>query len=325
MIRTRKGIMMQSDASGRRPALLARGFAALCAGLTVGASAGAWADTTETVLYAFTGGADGGQPDSGLIADNKGNLYGTTTCGGASSPGASAAGCPSGFGTVFVLSPPATAEGAWNLTVLYAFTGGNDGANPEAGLIIDGKGNLYGTTYCGGTSGSSVTHSVIPCLSGNGTAFKLTPPAAAGGPWTETVLYAFTGGTDGARPLAGLIADSDGNLYGTTTCGGTPVPVEASYRSSGNGTVFKLTPPAAAGGPWTETVLYAFAGGTDGAYPFAGVMIDNNGNLYGTTLCGGVSGNGSEDCPSGFGNPCPQNSRIQRAPPHGGRHRPKVQ
>jgi uncharacterized repeat protein (TIGR03803 family) len=152
---------------------------------------------TETVIHSFTGGSDGALPIAGLILDASGDLYGTTANGGADDAG-----------TVFKLTPTGTE------TVLYPFTGGSDGAYPQAGLIADGSGNLYGTTNSGGESG-------------NGTVFQLTPTGA------ETVLYSFTGSGDGANPTAGLVADGSGNLYGTTNSGA------GTY-----GTVFKLTLPA---------------------------------------------------------------------------------
>jgi uncharacterized repeat protein (TIGR03803 family) len=149
-----------------------------------------------TVLHFFTGAGDGGYPVAALIADSNGNLYGTTS-GGAQ-----------GLGAVFELSPPTTAGGAWTETVLHAFTGARDGGNPQAGLITDSKGNLFGTTAAGGASNAGVV-------------FELSPPAGRQREWTETVLYAFTGGSDGGYPQAGLIADSNGNLYGTTHAGGS--------------------------------------------------------------------------------------------------------
>ncbi|MGH6847915.1 MAG: choice-of-anchor tandem repeat GloVer-containing protein, partial [Methylocella sp.] len=158
---------------------------------------------TETVLHTLNGfPSDGSQPEAGLIADSSGNLYGTTSQGGAS-----------GNGVVFKLSPGGTE------TVLYSFKGGSDGSHPQAGLIADSSGILYGTTPRGGGSVSGCDGGA-----GCGVVFKLSP----GG--TETVLYAFTNGSDGGEPLAGLIADSRGNLYGTTFRGG----------ALGSGTVFKL-------------------------------------------------------------------------------------
>jgi uncharacterized repeat protein (TIGR03803 family) len=203
-------------------------------------------DGTETVLYAFADGSDGGMPQAGLIADHAGNLYGTTTQGGGT-------GCDgSGCGTVFKLAPDGI------LTTLHAFTGGNDGGYSQAGLIADKQGNLYGTAAGGGAHGF-------------GTVFRLT----ADGKFK--VLYAFAGGQDGAGPQAGLIADKAGNFYGTTRSGG------GSNRCGiyGCGTIFKLAPDG------TESVLYAFTGASDGGEPYGGVVADAAGNLYGTTITGG--------------------------------------
>jgi uncharacterized repeat protein (TIGR03803 family) len=150
--------------------------------------------------------------------------------------------------------------------ILYSFTGGSDGFAPEGALIIDGKGNLYGTTSEEGAAGS-------------GTVFELSP--GSGGTWTEKVVYAFSGSSsDGALPFAGLIFDGKGNLYGTTVLGG---PAFA-------GTVFELTPGS--GGTWTEKILYGFAG-TDGSEPYSALIFDGTGNLYGTTLAGGAYGSGT--------------------------------
>ena len=186
----------------------------------------------ETVLYNFTGGSDGANPTAGVISDAKGNLYGTTSYGGAF-----------GYGVVYKVSPER------NETVLYSFTGGTDGANPYAGVISDAKGNLYGTTPFGG----AYDHGVM---------YKVSPEHK------ETVLHSFTGGADGDNPYAGLIFDAEGNLYGTTF--------------SFEGVVFKVNPKD------KETVLYSFTGGTDGGYPYAGVIFDAKGNLYGTTYYGGI-------------------------------------
>ena len=138
----------------------------------------------STVLHNFTNGADGGYPYGGVIRDSKGNLYGTAQGGGAS-----------GAGVVFKL------DRSGNETLLYSFTGGADGGYPSAGVIRDLAGNFYGTTNGGGASGAGVV-------------FKLDPSG------NETALYSFTGGADGGYPLAGLIRDSKGNLYGTTNGGG---------------------------------------------------------------------------------------------------------
>jgi uncharacterized repeat protein (TIGR03803 family) len=138
-----------------------------------------------------------------------------------------------------------------------------DGFNPDAGLIFDGSGNLYGTTFYGGPTGG-------------GTVFELTPKA--GGGWTEKILHSFGGKGDGSEPRAGLIFDGSGNLYGTTSSGG----------SDGYGAVFELTPKA--GGGWTEKLLHSFIvnGKNDGNSPVSGLVLDSSGNLYGTTQYGGT-------------------------------------
>ena len=195
----------------------------------------------ETVLYTFTGGTDGAQPFSGLIEGADGNFYGTTQSGGTA-----------GHGTVFMITP-AGAE-----TVLYSFMGGADGLAPSAALIQGSDGNFYGST-AGGGAGSG------------GTVFKIT---AAG---VKTILYSFSGTTDGRGPEAPLIQASDGNFYGTTLETG----------SGGAGTVFKITPAG------TETVLYTFTGGSDGQYPYAALIQGTDGNFYGTTREGGINAYGT--------------------------------
>jgi uncharacterized repeat protein (TIGR03803 family) len=188
---------------------------------------------SETLLYSLHGGSDGATPRAGLFADSSGNLYGTTISGGGTGCGGQ------GCGTVFRIGTDGSE------TVLYSFAGGSDGEFPEDRLIGDEAGNLYGTTSQGGGNG---------CGGGTcGTVFKLTP----GG--TETVLHSFAGGSDGYFPIAGLVADASGNLYGTTAGGG----------ADNKGTVFKI-----ASGSGIESVLYAFAGGSDGATPIAGVIVD---------------------------------------------------
>ena len=158
---------------------------------------------------------------------------------------------------------------------LYSFQGGSDGANPISFLIADKAGNLYGTTYAGGTG--------TFCLGGCGTVFQLRPPSQEGGPWTETVLYSFAGNPDGYFPSSGhLVFDSSGDLYGATQFGGS-----APY---GYGTIFRLRPPAAPDGVWMETVLYNFTGGDDGGVPANGLVMDRAGNLYGTTNDSGEYG-----------------------------------
>ncbi len=261
----------------------------------------------ERVLYSFTGGSDGANPAGGLMMDSVGNLYGTTNNGGSG-----------GMGTVFKLA--LNSSGDYAESTIYSFTGGTDGSQPEAGVIMDGAGNLYGTTAYG--------------AGGYGTVFKLTPHGSAG--YTESTLYTFTGGSDGGVPEAGVIMDSKGTLYGTTvgegsngggtvfklTPNGSSGYVEAtlynlpsvSYGvasagglimdSAGDlygtsvgsggaslaGTVFKLTPNASGG--YTESTIYTFTGGSDGGAPAAGVIMDSKGNLYGTTVGGGSHNGG---------------------------------
>ncbi len=241
----------------------------------------------ETVLHSFTGtNGDGANPAASLIMDSAGNLYGTTQFGGVTSC-SSGSFVPPGCGTVFKLDP------SGHETVLYSFTLTNgDGANPAAGLIMDSAGNLYGTTQLGGiTSGNcpnSGTNTTAPPPVGCGTVFKLDPSEH------ETVLYSFTlTNGDGAQPVAGLIMDSAGNLYGTTPYGGVTsssclVFVTGPPIPPGCGTVFKLDPSG------HETLLHSFTGTNgDGAQPVAGLIMDSAGNLYGTTPFGGVTSSSS--------------------------------
>jgi len=215
-------------------------------------SDGSW---TESSLHDFTGGDDGSCPGE-LLFDAAGNLYSATAQGGAY-----------GSGVVFELTP--NSDGTWTEGVLYAFTGGTDGSNPDAPLIFDAKGTLYGTVVYAGAHGW-------------GGVFKLTPNSD--GTWSESVLYAFTGGKDGGHPVTGLIFDTAGNLYGTTYWGAS------RSCSQGCGVVFKLTPNG--DGSWTESVLHTFTGGKDGSYPTGWLIFDAAGNLYGATDIGGVSGDG---------------------------------
>ncbi|HXR14712.1 MAG TPA: choice-of-anchor tandem repeat GloVer-containing protein [Terriglobales bacterium] len=252
----------------------------------------------ETILYKFTGGSDGKEPSSGLIRDSAGNLYGTTQQGGSSSCGCGVVfkvdpsgaetvlysftatdgeyptgglifdshgdlfgtttnGGTYGNGAVFELIP--SSGGTWTEQVLYSFTNNSgDGATPVGGVVMDNAGNLYGATETGFNSSSI-----------NGIVFELKH---SGSSWTESILYTFTGGSDGGRPFAGVTI-RDGKLYGTTVSGGI-----------GAGVVFELQPGSSG---WTETVIYTFKGHPDGASPEAGVIFDKSGNLYGTTSNGG--------------------------------------
>jgi uncharacterized repeat protein (TIGR03803 family) len=260
---------------------------------------------TETVLYSFAGtsSSDGSLPTSSLTIDSSGNLYGTTLVGGS---GCDAYGC----GTVYELAPAGGAS--WTETVLHKFNK-TDGKDPDAGVVLDGSGNLYGTTEDGGahdrgtvfkldTSGTLTTlHSFALSSDGqypvsnltwdsvgnlygttfgggadyDGTVFELS--LGSGGAWTESILYSFTATGDGDSPIAGVVFDRSGNIYGTTS----------GYVSSG--TAFKLAPGA---GSWSETTLHVFPGSggptsTDGRQPQSTLLVEGSGTLYGTTAFGG--------------------------------------
>ena len=274
---------------------------------------GTW---SETVLHDFGAATDGSGPTAGLVFDSVGNLYGTTQYGGGSTF------CQGGCGIVFQLRPPAVPGGAWTESIIYRFREVYRGDNPQAGLIVDSAGNLYGTTFLGGNGG--------------GTVFELLPKK---GLWTERILYAFvSNGSTGSSPNASLIMDSVGNLFSTTSQGGTynagtafelspqsngswqfkvlhsfnPIAGDGSdpvgilildsggnlYGAAGEGgdhqlgAVFELTPST--GGSWTERVLYSFgASATDGTFPEGGLLLDTTGNLFGETEQGGSYGGGT--------------------------------
>ena len=228
-----------------------------CGGTGCGTVFSLGADGTKTVLYRFAGGKDGYYPDGNVIADKQGNLYGTTYYGG--NKKCAGYGC----GIVYRLAADGTE------TVLHVFAGGRDGALPLASLVKVG-GQFYGTTSQGGVTGCGP----YDC----GTVFKID------GAGSESIVHRFAGGSDGTYPATSLIADSAGNLYGTTTLGGS-----SGCQGSGCGTVFKLAPDG------SETILHAFAGGTDGSGPTSSLLLDSSGNLYGTTAVGG-----STNC-TGFG------------------------
>jgi uncharacterized repeat protein (TIGR03803 family) len=212
-------------------------------------SGGSW---TETVLYNFADAPDATNPGSAVILDGNGNIYGTTPDGGLY-----------GQGTVFQLQQ---VNGHYVEQILYNFSGGDDGAVGSLGpLLMDGFGNLYGVTELGGANGA-------------GTVYRMRQNL--GNEWDFTTLYAFQGQPDAAFPYGGLIADAHGVLYGTTYFGGT----------SGAGAVFKLDPGPTIGTSWRETVLYSFSGGSDGGYPTTTVLFDPAGNLLGTTSAGGDPG-----------------------------------
>ena len=208
----------------------------------------------QTVLHTFTDGADGAIGSLGpLLVDKAGNVFGVAELGGDAS-------CQ--CGVVFKLT---LVSGTWKFKTLDAFKGTPNAGSPYGGVIEDSKGNLYGTTYYAGAKGF-------------GSVYKLTK---SNGSFTETVLYSFTGGADGAWPTTTLMFDAHGNLYGTASVGGD---------SNGDGVVFKLSPGA--GGKWTESTVHRFGKGSDGRNPNYGLISDKAGHLFGTTAIGGGSGQG---------------------------------
>lgn len=206
--------------------------------------------TGATVMYSFAGTPDGEDPKAGLARDAFGNLYGTTEFGGTAG----------GFGTVFKLSPNG------KLTLLHSFAGTPDGEDPFVGLVGDSAGNGYGTTRYGGTAG------------GFGTVFKIDRTGRF------SLLYSFAGNPDGENPLAPVVLDSAGNLYGTTYYGG----------QFGYGTAFKLDTTG------NLTVLHSFNESPDGGHPMGGLLLDSFGDLYGTTSDGGDFSCGFSGCGTVF-------------------------
>jgi uncharacterized repeat protein (TIGR03803 family) len=268
-------------------------------------SGGTW---TQTVIHAFTGGADGSGPGARLTVDRSGNVYGMAPTGGAY-----------GLGTIYKIHQEH--NGAWNLKVIHAFTGGADGATGSAGRMILRRGHLYGAATTGGAYGSGVVFELTPRGVGEwhfraiysfrgqpdgsfpygavlfdrwgniygttyygganniGAVYELSPFGLSA-EWEERVIYSFQGGTDGNSPISNLVFDRAGNLYGTTSEGGL-----------GSGTIFKLSPVG--GGQWTETVVHLFQGPPDGAFPYNGIVVDRFGNFYGATVHGGENDDGS--------------------------------
>jgi hypothetical protein len=291
---------------------------------------GAW---KETILYSFPTAEQGYFPNGNLVFDGAGNLYGATTYGGGKGTT-----CDSFYGgncgTVFKLSPPKTKGGKWTEKVLHSFASGTDGANPNGGLVLDGGGNVYGTTFGGGNESGE-------CGSGGcGTAFELKPPTKKHSDWTEKQLHVFADGSDGAEPTGNLIFNAKGSLFGTAqggnpSGGGIAFQLTANiggrwketvlrwfsnngpgaftagliFDSSGNlygptdegalfrGTVVRLKRPARQGGMWVPTIPYTFQGSPDGAGPAARLIFDAAGNLYSTTQAGGTG----EACQGGCG------------------------
>ncbi len=217
---------------------------------------------TLSPLYEFRGGSGGAYPSSSLVIGPDGALYGTTTGGGNS-------GCFDGCGTVYKLTPPASfchsVSCPWTETVLYRFNSTNDGCQPQLGsLVFDRAGNLYGTTpYCG--------------ADGKGVVYELS---RSGGSWTETILWNFTGGNDGGEPQGSLLIDGAGNLYGTASRNG----------ANNEGLVYELS---SSGSGWNLSPVYVFNGTTNGYQPWAGLAMDAQGNLYGSTSLGGANNGGT--------------------------------
>jgi uncharacterized repeat protein (TIGR03803 family) len=236
--------------------------------LALGMAQSAQAQTYQ-LLYNFTGGPDGAYPQAGLTMDRTGNLYGTAYEGGGSNRG-----------TVFKLARKGS---GWVFSSLYSFTGQLDGGAPIARVVFGPNGSLYGTTEFGGRN----------CGEGCGTVFNLKPSPTRCTtvlcPWSETVIYRFSGSSDGANPGYGdLTFDSSGHIYGTTFFGG----------NNADGVVYKLTP---SNGSWTESAIHLFNGSGDGANPYSSVIFDAAGDLYGTAYSGGANGYGTvfELTPSG--------------------------
>ncbi|MGA8489895.1 MAG: choice-of-anchor tandem repeat GloVer-containing protein [Terriglobales bacterium] len=214
----------------------------------------------EKVLHHFAGGTDGGNPNGDLTFDSKGAIYGTTQIGGINCPHHLSEGC----GTVFKLAPPGVKGRAWTETVLYRFKSALDGYTPDAGVIFDRSGNLYGTTAQGGGGNA-----------GSGTVFQLLP--RSNGKWAKKTLHSFQDNGDGGQPEGTLVFNTKGDLCGTASSGGP----------SGEGTLFRLRPQP--GGSWRFAALYEFNAPPDAAYPSAKLIFDEAGNAYSTTQEGGSS------------------------------------
>ena len=214
----------------------------------------------HTILYSFTGGADGGEPYKGVTLDSAGNLYGTAVTGGSGS-------CEGGCGVAYKLT---NNGGTWTQTVIHAFNGGEDGSGPGARLTVDSTGDVYGMAPTGGAFGA-------------GTIYRIRE--AHPGAWKFGVIHAFTGGDDGGTGSAGRMILRRGHLYGAATTGG----------SFGSGVVYELWPrePGERAGEWHFRTRYSFRGQPDGSFPYGALLFDSSGSLYGTTYYGGTNGVGA--------------------------------
>jgi uncharacterized repeat protein (TIGR03803 family) len=261
---------------------------------------------TQTVIHAFTGGDDGSGPGARVTVDRSGNVYGMTPTAGAN-----------GLGTIYKIHPH---RGAWEFQVIHTFTGGADGSSGSAGRMVLRHGRLFGAATTGGNYASGVVFELTPTpvgewdfrtlysfrgqpdgsfpygallhtasgkvygttyyggMNGIGTVYELSPRPV--GEWDERVLYSFQTGNDGNSPISNLVFDQAGNLFGTTSEGG-----------SGSGTIFKLAPIG--GDQWVENVAHPFEGPPDGAFPYNGMVVDRMGHYYGATVHGGQDGEGA--------------------------------
>jgi uncharacterized protein YceK len=232
---------------------------------------------SETIIHSFTNFPDGAQPNSKLIVDKAGNLFGTAVWGGLPY-GCGGEGC----GVVFELMPPSEGRPGWTETVIHQFPGGAGGELPGGALAEDDQGNLYGGTFWGGTGVDCPSGITTGC----GTIFKLSPPSPGQSLWTETTLWSLQGGRRGPWGITYLAVGRHGELYGTTSEGGV------GCSTVGCGTVIELLPPEHGKTDWREKVLYRFQGHSDGSWPAAAVILDKRGNLYGTTTGTATTGSG---------------------------------
>jgi hypothetical protein len=257
--------------SGKRTPFFSNRFGILGLAAVLGMALTSQAQT-EKILHAFTGTPGGSMPNSGVIFDSAGNLYGATLQGG--NPNSCLG---SGCGVIYELS--AAADGSWQEAELFHFRTTATGASPLGNVMFDASGNLYGAVYAGGGAYACYQGNIDGC----GLIFKLSPASPE---WRESVPRAFNLGIGGGIPNGGLVADASGNLYGTTQEGGN---FNNDCSEEGCGVVFKLSPTSS--GEWKETALHTFTDGWDGAFPGGPLIFDAAGNLYGTAELGGT-GNG---------------------------------